>query len=507
MSTPPELALLADTVLQPGFAGLVAPDWVRRRLGRGLGGVALYSRNIVDREQLAALTAQLRAENPDVVIAVDEEAGDVTRLDAGTGSDRPGNLALGAVDDTVLTEAVARDIGADLAALGITLNYAPTVDVNSEPDNPVIGVRSFGDDPRLVARHSAAWVRGLQAAGVAACAKHFPGHGNTVDDSHFHAARVGASRESLAAVELPPFVAAIGAGVRAVMTGHLLVDAYDAENPATLSPAVLTGLLRGQLGYTGMVVTDGIEMAAVARQWGVGGAAVRALAAGADAICVGGEFHKEGIVGLLRNSLVTAVQQGELAEERLAEAAGRVRALADWQRGAAARATVARDPGIGLAAARRAVVVRGELASLSGPIHVVRLETPTGIAVDAAMPWGIAEPLGQLLPEVTARAFADGDDPELLLRQAHGRALVVVGRDARRYPWAAAIRARLVAQRPDAIVVEMGLPDPGPVGAAYIATHGASRACAQAAAELLAGRADFQRTGPDLRTHSDDLYS
>ncbi|MBV1856201.1 glycoside hydrolase family 3 protein [Catellatospora tritici] len=484
-----DLALLADTVLQPGFVGTSAPDWVRRRLGRGLGGIALYSRNIADRDQVAELTAQLRAENPDVVIAVDEEAGDVTRLDARTGSDRPGNLALGAVDDPALTEAVARDIGADLAAVGITLNYAPTVDVNSRPENVVIGVRSFGANPVLVARHSAAWVRGLQSAGVAACAKHFPGHGDTVEDSHFDAARVHATREELAETALPPFAAAIAAGVRAVMTGHLLVTAYDEELPATLSPVLLTGLLRERLGFDGLVVTDGIEMAAVARQWGVGGAAVRALAAGADAICVGGEYKNEGIVGLLRNSIVTAVREGALAEERLADAAARVRELATWQRQAAVG--IGRTPEVGLAAARRAVRVTGSGLPLPGPAHVIELDTPTGIAVDQSMPWGVAEPLGSLVVGTTGERVGPGAPPQWqadALAAAAGRPLVVVGRDARQHPWARQVRAELLAARPDAVVVELGMPEPDPVGAVYVVTHGGTRACGQAAAEVLTGR-------------------
>src|SRR6201992_3275855 len=175
---------LAATVLQPGFVGTSAPDWVRRWLGEGLGGVALFARNVESPDQVARLTAQLRAERPDVIVAIDEEAGDVTRFESRHGSSRPGNLGLGSVDDPELTEAVACDLGVDLARAGITLDYAPDTDVNSNPDNPIIGVRAFGVDAELVARHSGAFVRGLQSAGVAACAKHFPGHGDTSADSH-----------------------------------------------------------------------------------------------------------------------------------------------------------------------------------------------------------------------------------------------------------------------------------------------------------------------------------
>lgn len=162
-------------MLQPGFTGTTAPDWVRRRLAEGLVSVALFGRNVADPEQVTALTSQLRAERDDLLVAIDEEAGDVTRLEVRTGSSFPGNHALGAVDDPALTRRVARELGRRLAACGVNLNWAPSADVNANPDNPVIGVRSFGHDPALVARHTAAYVEGLQSHGVAACTKHFPG--------------------------------------------------------------------------------------------------------------------------------------------------------------------------------------------------------------------------------------------------------------------------------------------------------------------------------------------
>src|SRR3954464_89256 len=157
-----ELSELAAAVLQPGFVGTTVPDWVRRWLGQGLGGVALFARNVESPAQVAALTAQLRAERPEVIVAIDEEAGDVTRFESRHGSSRPGNLGLGAIDDTELTHAVARDLGLALAHAGIPLDYAPDTDVNSNPDNPIIGVRAFGAEPALVARHGAAWINGLQ---------------------------------------------------------------------------------------------------------------------------------------------------------------------------------------------------------------------------------------------------------------------------------------------------------------------------------------------------------
>ncbi len=265
MSDSGDLSDLAAAVLQPGFEGTTVPDWVRRWLGEGLGGVALFARNVETPAQVAALTAQLRAERPDVIVAIDEEAGDVTRFESRHGSSRPGNLGLGAIDDVDLTCAVARDLGLDLAHAGITLDYAPDTDVNNNPDNPVIGVRAFGSDAALVARHSAAWIRGLQESGVAACAKHFPGHGDTGVDSHHDMPLIGHDLTRLQEVELVPFRAAIAAGVRSIMTGHLLVPALDPQLPATLSRRILTGLLREELGFTGLIVTDAIEMQGVRR--------------------------------------------------------------------------------------------------------------------------------------------------------------------------------------------------------------------------------------------------
>src|SRR5690349_19053310 len=244
----------ALTVLQPGFTGTSAPDWLLRRLGEGLASVGLFGRNIDSPDQLAALTAQLRAERDDVLVAIDEEGGDVTRLEVRTGSSFPGNNALGAVDDPELTRAVAGELGRRLAACGVNLNWAPSADVNSNPDNPVIGVRSFGADARLVARHTAAFVGGLQEAGVAACVKHFPGHGDTAVDSHHDMPRIDADLATLGARELVPFRAALAAGTKAVMSAHILLPAVDRSLPATLSPAALTGLLRarpadGGLGF------------------------------------------------------------------------------------------------------------------------------------------------------------------------------------------------------------------------------------------------------------------
>ncbi|MGW0531386.1 glycoside hydrolase family 3 protein [Streptomyces sp. NPDC003032] len=497
-SSDPTLEHLANSVLQPGFEGTTAPDWVRRRISEGLGSVVLFARNIETPEQVARLTASLRAENPDLIVAIDEEAGDVTRLEAWTGSSRPGNLALGAVDDIDLTERVAHDIGRDLHAAGISLNFAPSADVNSNPLNPVIGVRSFGARTDLVSRHTAAWIRGLQGAGVAACAKHFPGHGDTVVDSHYGLPQVRGSAEEIALTALPPFIAAMEAGARAVMTAHLLAPAYDPVLPATLSHPILVGLLRGDLGFDGLLVTDGIEMGAVTDRYGIDGATVRAVAGGVDAVCVGGESAGEATVDLLCTALVKAVLDGTLPEERLTEASTRVRDFAAWS-GERSRAVAraARDSDIGLVAARRAVRVRhgsGTALPLAGAPHVVELSPTMNLAVDGRTPWGVADPLRDLRPGTTSVRLTEPELPysaDLLDREALipavGRALVVVVRDAARHRWMRDTLTRLLRSRPDALVVEMGVPAGDTLGAAHLITHGATRVSGIAAAELLVG--------------------
>jgi beta-N-acetylhexosaminidase len=461
------LEALADAVLLPGFAGTAPPDWVRRRVAGGLGGVVLFARNCRSPAQLAELTGALRAERADVLVATDEEGGDVTRLFAATGSPVPGPYALGVADDVALTRSVSAALAARAAAAGINWMLAPVADVNSAPDNPVIGVRSYGATPALVARHVAAAVAGIQSAGVAACAKHFPGHGDTTVDSHFGLATVGADL----AGALEPFRAAIAAGVATVMTGHLLVPAYG-ELPATLNPALVAGLLRTELGFDGVVVSDALEMGAIAGSTGVGEGALLAVLAGVDALCLGGDAAGEPIADTARDALVAAVRSGRLAEERLAAAAGRVRALASRFPGSLAA--------LGLAAARRGLRSAGDVRLGAGPaVVVVRLDPAPTIAVGRTA-WG----LDGLLPGATELVVGP-DDP--LPTVPADRALVVVARDAARVGWVGRAVAGLLAARPDAVVVEMGLPGPVPPARGWIATGGASAASARAAAELLLG--------------------
>jgi beta-N-acetylhexosaminidase len=475
------LRRLADRCLVPGFVGTVPPEWIRRRAAAGLGGVVLYGRNVESPEQLATLSEALHAERPELLIGIDEEGGDVTRLEARTGSSYPGNLALGAGLSPEMTRRVAASMGAELAAAGIDLDLAPDADVNSNPNNPVIGVRSFGSDPELVSEHVAAFVEGLQSAGVAACAKHFPGHGDTSVDSHLALPTVNDDPRTSGALE--PFRAAIAAGVQAVMTAHLLVPSLDSV-PATLSRPILDGLLRTQLGFAGLVITDGIEMRAIADGVGIVAGTVQSLAAGCDAICIGGGLSSEDVVDELRDGIVAAVKDRWLEEARLADAADRIDRLAAWRRDHFAQPSPA-DRGIGLRAAVRGLGMERTPKIGQDPV-VVQFRASSNIAV-GSVPWGVTDQLAELGAAPTTFEFDQPPVPsDEVLRTAAGRSLVIVVRNLHRHPWQLEAVERLVAARPDAVLVEMGLPALRPEGVhAWVRTHGASRASGLAVAQAL----------------------
>ncbi|MFT7841534.1 glycoside hydrolase family 3 N-terminal domain-containing protein [Saccharothrix sp. BKS2] len=463
---------LAQGVLLPGFHGTSAPDWLVKRVADGLGGVVLFGRNVVDDAQVTALDAQLRSARADVVIGIDEEGGDVTRLDAGHGSEVPGNHALGAAGDPALTRAVAASMGSRLAACGVSLNLAPSADLVLTLDDPVIGVRSFGSDPVAAGAHVAAFVEGMQAVGVAACAKHFPGHGASTVDSHAALPVLPRTAAELAAVEFAPFRAAVGAGVRSIMTGHLVVPEWGPE-PATLNPAAVR-VLREDLGFTGAVITDGLDMKAVGGDLAQG--SVRALVAGVDALCLGGEPLDDDGLRRLVDAVVAAVESGELPLARLEEAARRTAAL-----GTPPSSVEGHDPALGLKAARAALEVRGSLR-LAGPPVVVDLAVEPSIAV-GDVPWGLGPYLEELVPGTSVVSSASAAE---IAAAAGDRPVVVVTREAHRFPWAREVVTSLVKIGLDLVHVETGVPGPDLGATARVDTHGGSRVCLRAAAERIA---------------------
>jgi beta-N-acetylhexosaminidase len=464
------------TTLLPGFAGTVLPQWLRGRLRAGLGGVCLFARNVSSSEQLRALTDSIMAENPYAMVAMDEEGGDVTRLFANTGAPFPGNAVLGRLDDLDITRDTAAAIGWSLRGAGCTVNFAPCLDVNSRSDNPVIGVRSFGSDAELVARQGRAWVTGLQSTGVAATAKHFPGHGDTAQDSHISLPVVNRSLDELRRRELLPFAAAIEAGCRVIMTSHILLPQLDPDHPATMSRTVLDDLLRGELGFSGVVVSDALDMVGASGSLGLAGAAVAALQAGCDLLCLGTD-NTDAQLADIERAVNSAVAAGTLASSRVTEAVGRARGLAaDLQ---AARQVAGHPPRVAPGWSKSAAELvhtfdvqagaadwRGRA---SGRYAVVRLETDPNIAVGTT-PWGpfasegfAAQPVYVITPE---RSGLPAVQP--------GQPVLIVGRDIHRHQFARQTVDRLRAQHLDVLVVDMGWPA-ADRRYADVATFGASR--------------------------------
>ena len=317
------LRKLAGHALLAGFPGEAPPPDLQRAAGRGeIGGFVLFRRNLASPEQIAGLTNTLCAacprDAPPPWIAVDQEGGRVQRLGPPV-LQLPAMDLLGRLDDPSLTEHAAAVLGRQLGALGFNLDFAPVLDVNTRPENPVIGDRSFGAETERVVRHGAAFARGMQSAGVAACGKHFPGHGDTELDSHLALPRIAHDRERIERVELAPF-RALAAELASMMTAHVVCDALDAERPATLSPAVLTGELRARLGFAGVIFSDDLEMKAISDHAGVPEAACAAIDAGCDAVLI---CSQPELCLATHAALVARAEREPAFAERLRAAAAR----------------------------------------------------------------------------------------------------------------------------------------------------------------------------------------
>ncbi|SFN06813.1 beta-N-acetylhexosaminidase [Formivibrio citricus] len=326
-------------LLMAGFDALT-PDAQIENLIRNhhLGGVILFRRNTQTPQQVAALNRRLQTINAErsgtpLFIAVDQEGGVVARIENGV-TPLPSALAFRTAGTPADCEALTRIANEELCQLGFNVNFAPVLDVNNNPRNPVIGVRAFGETVAEVCEYGLAALRGIQQAGIAATAKHFPGHGDTDVDSHLGLPRVPHDRARLDVVELAPFRAAIAAGVEAIMSAHVVFPAFerDPDTPSTLSHAVLTGLLREELGFRGVVFTDCLEMDAIAKGIGVVEGAVRAFKAGADVLLVS---HREDRQIAVIEALVRAVENGEIGEARIDESLARIlelkARLPDWR--------------------------------------------------------------------------------------------------------------------------------------------------------------------------------
>ena len=330
-----DLATRADIgqLLWVGFDGTEAPAPLLARIAAGdVGAAILFARNIQDIDQLTRLIAALHDAAPadPLLVALDQEGGRVQRVRA-PATVWPPMLRLGEHPDAdALAEPVGRALGDELAALGFDVDFAPVLDVLTNPENPVIGDRAFATTPERVATLAGAFARGLAAAGVIPCGKHFPGHGDTHLDSHLALPRVDQPAERLRSVELAPFAAL--PDLPLLMTAHVVFPAFD-EVPATLSTRILGDILRRELGYRGVVLSDDMEMKAIADHFGIADASVRAIRAGCDGLLL---CHAEALQHEVHEALLHAAEKDSGLRARIGEAAARVRALkqrhaADWR--------------------------------------------------------------------------------------------------------------------------------------------------------------------------------
>ncbi len=306
---------MPETVLSEASANFIRENHIR--------AICLFRQNMVNQEQLTKLTSDLRAVmGPEALIGIDQEGGAVVR--STWVPQPPAAMSLGASNDPELCRQVGAAVARSVKALGFNWNFAPVLDLNNNLDNPVISERSFGADPVQAHLLASAWMEGSLSEGVACCIKHFPGHGDTHVDSHRDLPEVNKSRAELDALELAPFKAA-AKNAPAMMTAHIVYPQIDPENPATMSKTILTGILRGEWNYHGVVITDGMDMHAIAGRYGVGAAAVKALAAGADMVMALGNTETQ--IETL-NALASAIESGEIPYANVQKKLERVRQLA-----------------------------------------------------------------------------------------------------------------------------------------------------------------------------------
>jgi beta-N-acetylhexosaminidase len=495
------IAALARSIIAVGFEGNCSADAPLDELRAfGPGAIVLFARNAGSADALRALVADLRAVDAlPPLIAVDQEGGRVARIGEPF-VQLPSAMAIGAAHDVDACERLGTLLGRDLARIGISVDFAPVADLALEPENTVIGTRAYGGDPLRVGRFAGAFARGLERGGVAAAIKHFPGHGSTAVDSHLELPHVRIDEATFRARDLQPFAAAIsGEAAQIVMAGHVVVDAFDAVHPASLSPHILSRLLRNELGFDGVACTDCLQMDAIARDPGTVAGAVAALAAGADLLLVS---HSIALAREAADAVAAAVGAGAIPLERLQEAARRVRALRERY------ATLQPyggelDAALPLEVARRAVtVLRGALRLRDEhPVTVISFE---GDAFDGA--GGVRTDRPSLSTALRARRWKsevmrvaldpDADDVDLLLGHLPSlgdRNFVITVRRAHLHPQQQSAVGRILALVPDAAIVSAAEPYDAqlwPAAKTVACIYGDDAVAFAACADVLSGRAE-----------------
>ncbi|GAA4522478.1 glycoside hydrolase family 3 N-terminal domain-containing protein [Brachybacterium paraconglomeratum] len=498
-------------VLMAPFTGTELPDWVGEVLDAGLASVILFGHNTPDAETARRLAREIHARSEECVVAIDEEGGDVTRLQAVTGSFLPTAWALGEADDIELTREVGKALGDLLAACDLDLDLAPVLDVSTDPANPVIGTRAFGDDPDRVAAHAKAFATGLMEAGLGTCAKHFPGHGATATDSHTALPLIGLDTRQFEREHLAPW--RIAPWLDSVMTAHVLVPAYGA-GPASISPWSRPLLDRAVGGtYQGLVITDALDMAAVAADPGYGESVVRAIEAGADLLCLGTSLRRDDqqMLREAHDALLGAIDSGRLPRATLRARAERTRSRLHSLRirrqfvpAPELEEALRRAEQLGAAAAARAVRARNAALTLDPAVVVdlrVRAQHASGARtqqlVEALRERGVqaAEPdypdqLGQAgPPDLLGQVVPPGLPGQLSPsgQQSIATQLLAITRLPRSDPEEGQRLAALLARHPEAIVVHTGVPDAAPGHRRLVLAHGAGRTMMRAAVDLMLG--------------------
>jgi beta-N-acetylhexosaminidase len=491
------------------FRGTEAPpDLLERVASATIGGVTLYrSLNVADAEQVAALTSRLQEASAEtLLIGADQEGGQLVAL----GDDStpfPGNLALGATGSAELAREVGECLGRELAAMGVNIDYAPVCDVSSNPANPVVGTRSFGEDPSRVGELAAALVAGLQSIGVAATAKHFPGHGDTTTDSHYGVPVVAHDVAALEQRELAPFRAAIGAGARLVMIGHLAVPALTGRDDlvATVSRAIVTGLLRERLHYGGVVVSDALDMAAVAQGPQLTIEVIAAAAAGIDLMLFGPRGHD---VESLMGGLGLAVRRGLVAESEMYASAERVLGLKEWIGGAPPRPSL-NVVGSHEHAAVAARVAEESITLVRDASHLLPLAPSVGQRVVLVLPalanltpadtsayvhHTLAEHVMRYVPRaVTLEVAAEPSAAQIestIARLADGDLVVVATANAHARPAQARLVQALLERTSRVVVVAQRMPydlQAFPSIGTYLCSYSAQEPSMKAVADVLFG--------------------
>lgn len=425
---------LADTLRHTPFAGLI-----------------LFARNIESLDQARSLTDAIREILPNPIIAIDQEGGRVARLRDKV-EELPAMLALAATGDAELAERAGAQLAFDLRRAGVNVDYAPVLDLMLMRMNTVIGARAFGDDPQQVVRFGDAFARGLRSRGIVPTFKHFPGHGSTEVDSHLDLPAIDLDEQTLRSRDLVPF-ATLLPGAEALMTAHIVVRSLDPDRPATLSPRILTGLLRDEIGFEGVCFTDCMEMDAIAKGVGTTEGAVQAVIAGADCVLIS---HSIDLARESIDRIVDAVNDGRLPRRRLEEAYARVRALRAKLQPPLPLDAAPPHPGVGREIGRRAVtVLRGSAHAEAAQSIVVSFEGATVEGVQglhtehASLAGGTnvnelrlpLEPQPEQVDALLSDLRARGKRPIVLMRRAH----VYSGQEA-------AVRA-ILAAFPDALLV------------------------------------------------------